>query len=1429
MKKIATLLCISVLLSVSFRLNMAQSATGIPKILNYQGRLLDASGNLLGGSAGAAYCFTFALYDASSGGSKLWPSGTPATSTVTVRNGVFNAGIGDTSIGSDALTYNFQDNDTIYLEIGVAERVGASCTNGDETLETLTPRQQVFAAGYAINSDTVDGYHAREQATGTQIAVLTQGELILASSSPSVTATGTNALTIQNRSTGNINLFSSATGTFSQAGTLTIAGLLLSSGSGNNYFAGNLSVGTSTAPTGGVAFFNGNVGINVSAPEYKLQIGTSTIEGYGPEFAENVVSILETSSGSGNILNSLFYIEQTAATTGSAQGVEGYVLAKHASGDVNLALGVAGNAESNGAGTVTELRGVTAGAGIGTSGSGNVTRAMAVYAQSLFDTGSGSIANGYGIYVDNQTAASTNYALYATGTAQSYFGGNVGIGAKTPAAKLEVVGNTSSTGAIINGTATTTNLSVTGLSVGSIPFITTSGVVTQNNSNLFWDNSAARLGIGTTAPGAKLEVAGTVSSTGAIVNGNIGISADTDLVQLAANSVTVNGSIGIGAAPSAGFDVDLRKSNSGGDVQMLVYNSSADATSTATLQIATNTGTSSDPTLLFNVNAVGGVRMGLDNSDSDKFKIQMSSAVLGTTATGLTLTSAGSLGINQASPLTNSSIDVGSVAPGVATPYYFLLGYGANTNWPFSLGGIYDGSYVDSYMTFNGYVDGGTRSSPTFTGGNNGGSFIRRQGDATPALEFGYYSNGTGQSGTTAMSILSDGSIGIGTTTPASALHVLGDVRMGRSGGSVWDFQSPSSDMRLVGSTSGADLFLIPGSGGDGTESVGIGRAVFTPNARLHVVQNDSGNAFQVDDVSGDTTPFIIDQTGSVGIGTTTPNANAKLHVVQGTTTGLPTGFGGNTSMIVQNSDAGTRNNDITFVGGSAGGVNLYFVGTSTAYTARGAIKYNLSNDSFTFRTNNADVMTIDSAGEVGISTTTPSYKLEVNPAHNFSSAQDVARFHAIGDIPQRSAGMIFGNVTDSVYGGIKVLLGNYGGAGNNALFHIIQANTDNTNTSIFSPTSSSSILAVMNTGKVGIGTSTPQDVLHVIGDIRTSACASDGTGDVACVDVAETYRTSENMEAGDLVVVDSNFTWTSSTQFAVKKAEGGDRAALLGIVSTRPALLIEGDKARLGGPKLEGAYAPGDKAPIALVGRVPVKISEENGAILPGDKLTVSSQKGIAMKAKEGGWVAGIALEHSAHASSGKIMAFVNPVWWGGEPKESGGVMESIVTAVRSALESLGIFIQNGIAFFENITARNVVITKAEIEEANIRVANIARANISEGIQFTDRATGKVYCAWIENGDWVKQMGACGATPSQEQAAGPDEQTTAASQEKVEEVVDVPRKEVEVGEETVIEEGSEHVPEPAPEPVREPGSAQAPEEPAPEPAAEVEPTTDNQ
>lgn len=119
----------------------------VPKILSFQGRLTDASGNLLG-SNGTNYYFKFDIYPSLTGGVSLWSSGGTAI-TIKVTQGVFNTLLGDTSAGYSALDLGF-DSDSYYLRVQVSDTI-------DSGFETLSPRQRIVASGFAINAETVHG------------------------------------------------------------------------------------------------------------------------------------------------------------------------------------------------------------------------------------------------------------------------------------------------------------------------------------------------------------------------------------------------------------------------------------------------------------------------------------------------------------------------------------------------------------------------------------------------------------------------------------------------------------------------------------------------------------------------------------------------------------------------------------------------------------------------------------------------------------------------------------------------------------------------------------------------------------------------------------------------------------------------------------------------------------------------------------------------------------------------------------------------------------------------------------------------------------------------------------------------------------------------------------------------------------------------
>lgn len=150
----------------------ANAVAGTSKILSYQGRLTNTSGDPYTGT----YCMRFSLYDSASGGTKVWPSGAPSSMAVSVTSGIFNVGVGDTGAGGDDLAVSnwnssyangFPDIDTTYLNVDVYNVAGGSCTGG--SWESLAPRQRLDAVAYARVAADVYGTALRTSTTTVRI------------------------------------------------------------------------------------------------------------------------------------------------------------------------------------------------------------------------------------------------------------------------------------------------------------------------------------------------------------------------------------------------------------------------------------------------------------------------------------------------------------------------------------------------------------------------------------------------------------------------------------------------------------------------------------------------------------------------------------------------------------------------------------------------------------------------------------------------------------------------------------------------------------------------------------------------------------------------------------------------------------------------------------------------------------------------------------------------------------------------------------------------------------------------------------------------------------------------------------------------------------------------------------------------------------
>ena len=116
------------------------SGQEIPGRISYDGRLTDENGQPITGSV----TMKFALYDASSSGTKKWPAGASEDHTVSVESGLFSAILGS----KEAIPVS-AFSDSLFLEIQVNDGSG---------LETLSPRQPFLSAPYSLRSATVDAF-----------------------------------------------------------------------------------------------------------------------------------------------------------------------------------------------------------------------------------------------------------------------------------------------------------------------------------------------------------------------------------------------------------------------------------------------------------------------------------------------------------------------------------------------------------------------------------------------------------------------------------------------------------------------------------------------------------------------------------------------------------------------------------------------------------------------------------------------------------------------------------------------------------------------------------------------------------------------------------------------------------------------------------------------------------------------------------------------------------------------------------------------------------------------------------------------------------------------------------------------------------------------------------------------------------------------
>ena len=440
----------------------------------------------------------------------------------------------------------------------------------------------------------------------------------------------------------------------------------------------------------------------------------------------------------------------------------------------------------------------------------------------------------------------------------------------------------------------------------------------------------------------------------------------------------------------------------------------------------------------------------------------------------------------------------------------------------------------------------------------------------------------------------SSGNVGIGTTSPSQKLHVVGDTKIE----GVVIVNSANSSLYIGGSTTGQS------STSTGDRNVVIGPSAFRSNTSAryntavgHAAMQDTttgnynsvlGNQAMKDNIDGgynvavgnQTMAFTTSSSNNTAVGYRAlyqAQSNSNTGIGQGAFNSLQSSTSSNSNTgigqgVLNKITSGQRNvgvgvnagqkygggnnnvvtaNDSVFIGANsdAGGDNQ---------TNQIVIGYNaIGLGSNTVVLGNNSIVTTQLKGNVGIGTTSPSQKLHVAGNARFEAgASGLGAFVSVGNTTETAgnySAYYFGNtVHDTGYfkGGIAYeTLSTTHGRGD---MHFLQrSDTGSGNADI-----SHSVMTILNTGNVGIGTTSPAYPLEVRSTSPFITTNSTGTGNSGLAMLVNAGNNGVGVIAtdnGGHVTFD-----TGATGAAQSEKMRIDSAGNVGIGTTNPSTKLE-------------------------------------------------------------------------------------------------------------------------------------------------------------------------------------------------------------------------------------------------------------------------------
>jgi hypothetical protein len=474
--------------------------------------------------------------------------------------------------------------------------------------------------------------------------------------------------------------------------------------------------------------------------------------------------------------------------------------------------------------------------------------------------------------------------------------------------------------------------------------------------------------------------------------------------------------------------------------------------------------------------------------------------------------------------------------------------------------------------------------------------------------------------------------------------------------------------------------------GGTSTDAVVVGIGTTSPTALLTVrASNGATEMFMFASTTG-ASMAVLNASGNFGLGTSTPTS--LLSLAQGT--GIASGLSfGDTSLFRTGSGRLSISGDFTpstTLSSSLGSTTLRFKNTfsenifaSTTVASSSVVDdlyvTNLlgsviltgtiaSTEALFTVATSVQFTTQDLILEGGLKDVVSSYGTSGNLLLSTGTSTKWTSTSSLGIIAQGVLGGATGYVsrwTNSNTLGASTIIDNgvvigIGATTSNVLLTV--KGSGSLNPLVISSSTGNALFTILANGNVGIGTSTANSALDILKSTNTSDVDMfrllsdvggsnnvkfriDSDGDVFTdggttignpADIAENYSSEETVLPGMIVTLStSSESWsvrdTSYELSRVRKAVHGDKS--FGVVSTAPGVLLSGNTK--------------NGVPVALSGRVPVFITNENGEIKKGDYLTLStSTPGYAMKMTENGYTIGQALSDSSSASTGTVLVFV-------------------------------------------------------------------------------------------------------------------------------------------------------------------------------------------